>query len=463
MAPQPVFIRNSQDDDTSAEALARNALIDALREDHVIDPGDISLMRLLGAGRTAEVYLGELIDLQGECMEVAVKQFQGICLSSLEQEWREARGEGNKVAHCDQFGGDCGGFGMVDASPQKGLEHGGERCSVSIDFDDGGLGGEDEMVSELSLSPSAQHRLERRKNRKTSGDKRLNARRYSSTSEGSTAAPPEERNSWGSDLRRRSGGSTDDQSEGIVQFAREFCILEGLEHDHILRLHGILLGDALRGQPMALVTEFCAGGSLCDLLHNSDVTLSWAQRRDALMHAARGVEYLHSRDPPVIHRDLKPQNLLLKHEVLGPEDEIYLKVADFGLCRTLGVETNAGKMTVDVGTVCYMAPEVMCAPGGTYNLQADVYSFGVVIFEMLARQPPFACARDPGILCKNVAAGLRPDDDAGFLPEEETTGFASDGACPQDLPLLMRRCWSGDPSSRPTSAQVRQCLECPDI
>jgi serine/threonine protein kinase len=236
--------------------------------------------------------------------------------------------------------------------------------------------------------------------------------------------------------------------------------LAGLDHENILRLKGIILGDELPDVPVSLVTEFCEGGCLFDLLHNSEVPLTWAQRRGALKHAARGIEYLHTRTPPVIHRDVKSQNLLLVHEVNSHEDEIFLKVADFGLCRTLGLDKNRDtrRLTCDVGTFSYMAPEVMWRQG-EYNLAADVYSFGVVIYETLAREPPFASEPDPGELCNRVAMGFRPDQESGFDPEREE---ALDGICPCDLPRLMRICWDAEPSTRPVFTEIRRWLEAQD-
>jgi serine/threonine protein kinase len=423
----------------SADVLARNVLIEASREDLVLDPIDVSLSRLIGTGRSAEVYLGELMD-NGD--EVAVKQFSNISLATLEKEWQDRPGtQASLPGRYSVWFGDNSRRSSASSVDSVGTTAASEK---------------DDLGDKEELSAAAQWRLERRKKKSPHGRKALRANRFSAQM-GSMAGEEELEEDF-KIRRKRSGGSTDDQTEGVVHFAREFGIMAGLEHEHILRLRGIILGDSLRGQPLALVTEFCAGGSLFDLLHMSEAPLSWAQRREALLHAARGIEYLHTREPPVIHRDLKPQNLLLKHEVLGLEDEVLLKVADFGLCRTLGAEESVGtvgQLTAGVGTLCYVAPEVMRGPGA-YNLQADIYSFGVVIFETLSRETPFACTLNPALLCTRVAEGYRPDEDAGFVPEKET---APDGACPSDLPVLMRRCWAGDPITRPPAFEIRCCLE----
>lgn len=100
-----------------------------------------------------------------------------------------------------------------------------------------------------------------------------------------------------------------------------------------------------------------------------------------LIDVAKGLQYLHSRDPyPVIHRDIKPDNVLLS----GKAGAFKASIADLGEART--VEDSHVAMT-RVGTNGYTAPEVL--RGTCYSTPCDVFSFAIVIWETLALQSPY--------------------------------------------------------------------------
>ena len=96
--------------------------------------------------------------------------------------------------------------------------------------------------------------------------------------------------------------------------------------------------------------------------------------------AAKGMEYLHTRDPPIIHRDLKSVNVLFSDKGGG---ELVAKVSDFGESRE---EDNEMTMTM-TGTPYWTAPEVMNAE--RYDLSADAYSFGIMLSEVVQRETPY--------------------------------------------------------------------------
>lgn len=89
---------------------------------------------------------------------------------------------------------------------------------------------------------------------------------------------------------------------------------------------------------------------------------------------ARGMYYLHDNSPPILHRDLKSLNLMLADEVLSPNDRVMVKITDFGVARPMD---ESGKMTGQMGTCHWMAPEVI--NNQPYTLAADVYSFAIVM------------------------------------------------------------------------------------
>lgn len=118
----------------------------------------------------------------------------------------------------------------------------------------------------------------------------------------------------------RAGKSKSRQRKEMLE---EFAILTMAESDHVLRIYGVVLEPA-----MCLVTEFCAKGTLRDLLDPQEPAqgLAWKLGLELFLQAAKGVCALHMQTPPVVHRDLKTVNLLV-------DAAMQLKVADFGLSR----------------------------------------------------------------------------------------------------------------------------------
>lgn len=124
--------------------------------------------------------------------------------------------------------------------------------------------------------------------------------------------------------------------------------------------------------------EYAEDGSLYKVLHCNPKphytlahAMSWAKQ------CAEGVAYLHVMRPkPLIHRDLKPPNLLLFN---GGR---ILKICDFGT-----VKDKATLMTNSKGSAAWMAPEVF--EGSTYTEKCDVFSWGIILWEVLSREQPF--------------------------------------------------------------------------
>lgn len=129
-----------------------------------------------------------------------------------------------------------------------------------------------------------------------------------------------------------------------------------------------------------LVTEYCSGGDIASLLREKGhLEESVAQK---LMHdLARALRALWQLQ--LVHRDVKPQNLLLSAKLEDPD--CTLKVADFGFARALGPEILAETLC---GSPLYMAPEILL--GQRYDAKADLWSCGAVLYEMLVGKPPFS-------------------------------------------------------------------------
>ncbi|EAQ79009.1 serine/threonine-protein kinase [Blastopirellula marina] len=156
------------------------------------------------------------------------------------------------------------------------------------------------------------------------------------------------------------------------RFEREIETLKTLKHPHIVRLFGY--GEEPAGMFYAM--ELVDGNSLSELIQRKrDYT--WREAFEIGLAIAQGLKHAH--DFGVIHRDVKPANILI-------DKEGNVKISDFGIARLFG----ATGVTADggiIGTADFMAPEQ--AFGEPVSPRSDLYSLGAVIYAMLAKQPPF--------------------------------------------------------------------------
>jgi len=261
----------------------------------------------------------------------------------------------------------------------------------------------------------------------------------------------------------------------LEEFISEINLVSGMRHPNIC----LFMGACLDPPNRAIITELCENGSLWDALRSplgspyrvadgksrrawpqylydsmaappilfgnddsSQVAYSpiapkgawpWILVKRVAAGAARGMTYLHSGNPPVLHRDLKSANILL--------DESYTaKLADFGLSRLKAVR-SAG-MTGNCGTVQWMAPEVLCSE--EYAEPADVFSYGIILWEMLTRECPYEGMSPIQCALSVLNENRRPE-----IPEW----------CPQPFRALIKDCVEKDPKLRPSFPQILVALD----
>ncbi|HLG64340.1 MAG TPA: serine/threonine-protein kinase [Ktedonosporobacter sp.] len=144
--------------------------------------------------------------------------------------------------------------------------------------------------------------------------------------------------------------------KAFERFHREIAIASSLKHPHILPVlnYGYM---EYKGRSIPfLVSPYVQDGSLADLIKNTPPWKCWtlAQTADAIIQAAESLYYLHTREPQIIHQDVKPGNFLVR-SVQGPGRIAHLYLCDFGISRWRRASTSMASELI--GTFAYMAPE----------------------------------------------------------------------------------------------------------
>nr|XP_010929848.1 probably inactive leucine-rich repeat receptor-like protein kinase At3g28040 [Elaeis guineensis] len=232
-------------------------------------------------------------------------------------------------------------------------------------------------------------------------------------------------------------------------FDREVRILGKARHPNVMPLKGYYWTPQLQ----LLISDYAPHGSLHSRLHENSGSmppLSWADRFNIALGAAKGLAYLHqSFRPPIIHYNIKPSNILL-------DENCNPKISDFGLARLLPKLDKHIISSRFQSAMGYMAPELACQ-SLRINEKCDVYGFGVLILELVTGRKPVEYGDDDVvILIDQVRVLLEQgnvldcmDSSMGEFPEEEV------------LPVLKLGlvCTSQIPSSRPSMAEVVQILQ----
>ncbi|KAJ3699934.1 hypothetical protein LUZ61_003639 [Rhynchospora tenuis] len=160
-------------------------------------------------------------------------------------------------------------------------------------------------------------------------------------------------------------------NNGQREFESEVHSIGQSHHKNLVKL----IGFCNEGSNRMLVYEFMSNGSLEHFIEVGAERLNWDKRAKVALGIAKGLQYLHEDcNPPVIHCDIKPPNILL-------DDKFVAKISDFGVAKLLGADQTHTSTLVRVGTKGYMAPEML--NDEQITTKVDVYSFGVVLLEII--------------------------------------------------------------------------------
>jgi hypothetical protein len=243
----------------------------------------------------------------------------------------------------------------------------------------------------------------------------------------------------------------------VARFTREAYAAALLNHPNVVQIFDIGAADGVRYFSMELVP----GRSLAELLRavgkvDAETAVGY------VLQAARGLRHAHDRG--IVHRDVKPDNILL-------DDQGMVKVADLGLVKTRNPEPGTRKPEHEpgeavsgsgfrvpgsgigltghkmaLGTPAYMAPE-QCRDAATVDHRADVYSLGCTLYALVTGQPPFAGATPVEVMTQHAYAPLTP-------PERLVSRV------PRELSAVIQRMMAKDPGERfPGMGEVVRTLE----
>ena len=213
---------------------------------------------------------------------------------------------------------------------------------------------------------------------------------------------------------------------GLERFQREIRVVARLQHPQILPVYD----SGADGGVLWFTMPYVEGETLRQRLQRTG-RLSVIEALRILAYIARALGYAHRRG--VIHRDVKPENVLISQE------NVFL--ADFGIAKPVDAANQYSTTgALVLGTPTYMAPEQAGADPGTDH-RADLYAFGILAYELLAGEPPFANLPLGPLLAAH--ASREPEPIAQRRPD-----------VPSSLALLIARCLRKDPAERWDSADA---------
>ncbi|KAG9447683.1 hypothetical protein H6P81_013811 [Aristolochia fimbriata] len=242
---------------------------------------------------------------------------------------------------------------------------------------------------------------------------------------------------------------TESESMERSEFVGEVNLLGRLRHRNIVRLLGFLHNET----DNMIIYEYMPNGSLGEALHGKQsgrILVDWVSRYNIAVGVAQGLAYLHHDcSPPVIHRDVKPNNILL-------DGNLEARIADFGLARMMIRKNETVSMVA--GSYGYIAPEY----GYTLKVdqKSDIYSFGVVLMELLTGKRPLEPEFGENLdIVEWVRSKIRTNNGTEAL--DPSLGGSQCKLIEEEMLLVLRialLCTAKSPKDRPSMRDVLTML-----
>lgn len=225
----------------------------------------------------------------------------------------------------------------------------------------------------------------------------------------------------------------------------EVEILSRIYHPRLVNLIGFAVDP---NHHKLIVVEYMPNGSLYDLLHGQRKPPGWVKRTRFALQVAWAVHFLHSSQPPIIHRDIKSSNVLI-------DADYNSRVSDFGLALRGHVEDVRVRSTPPAGTLGYLDPGYL-APGDL-STKSDVFSFGILLLEIISGRNAIDVNYSP----PSVVDWAMPEIKSGNFEAicDPRIGPPDDLEALRQMAVLAARCVRCRAEKRPGMAEVMECLK----
>ncbi|XP_056613035.1 ankyrin repeat and protein kinase domain-containing protein 1 [Triplophysa dalaica] len=209
-----------------------------------------------------------------------------------------------------------------------------------------------------------------------------------------------------------------------------------LKFNYLISIYGISI------DPPALVMEYMSKGSLDNLITSH--ALMWPKKFQIIHEVTMGMNFLHSMQPPILHLNLKPANILF-------DDHLHLKISDFGLIKweEFSSKTQFAEILTARKNTNYIPPETFAQSQEPPGTKFDVYSFSIIMWEILTQQRSYQGLNMTEILLR-VSSGKRPCVDN--IPEDKPS------EC-EKMISVMQQCWHQDCTQRLDFSDIIQVTE----
>lgn len=215
----------------------------------------------------------------------------------------------------------------------------------------------------------------------------------------------------------------------VEAFMDEANVMKTLQHDRLVRLYAVVT----KTEPIYIITEFMANGSLLDFLKSDEgCKLQLPKLIDFSAQIAEGMAYIEKKN--YIHRDLRAANVLVSESLL-------CKIADFGLARVIEDDEYSAREGAKF-PIKWTAPEAINY--GSFTIKSDMWSFGVLLYEIITYGKIPYPGMTKGDVMSMVQRGYR-------MPQPDN--------CPAELYEIMMSCWKNKPEDRPTFDYMQSVLD----